>query len=104
MKTLHLIVHKEMIEDSNSDGLGRRNDVLNQIGEIEKNKNLDVKRIHYDEKAEDSLKIDSCIPLSKGYDLVILYGGSRFACLKWVTDELCSKGIPIAYHIKGTTK
>ncbi len=101
MKTLHLIVHKQLLENQNYDG--RFNDVLNRIAEIEKNQNLKVKQIPYNER--DDLKIDLCIPLSKGFDRVILYGCSRFhACLDWVAERLHSRGIPVAYDIKGTTK
>ena len=96
MVTLHLIIHKELLELQNTNL--SYDSILQRIKKIE-NSEKEVKFIPWYEYADN---LNQAVFISEGYDNVFLYGYSRRHCLKIISDMLIPKGIFVSYDIKGT--
>lgn len=106
MPTLHLIVHKSMIEDSiKTGGMGYSVDklqtVLQHIEEVERSEK-DVKRLEF---AKGNYpwpgSLNQLLNMCNGYSRVILYGISKECCVKWVREDLRKVGIEAVIDEQG---
>lgn len=108
MKTLHLIIHKSMIEDelessstSNEKKL-RLQSVLQRINNIEIKANPHVKHILFDTDDSDILEgIHYVVDICQGYSSVVLYGISTTACLPFTKNRLKAAGFKVRYDLSG---
>ncbi len=101
MKTLHLIVHKELLEQYHF--LGRVSNVLQRISEIEQTCKEDIQYIPWKNEINNYEHLEQQVVPIEGYDLVMLYGGGRKYCLNETANILQRKGICVAYDLHGTT-
>lgn len=99
-KTLHLIVHKELLKIFNKGG--KNNETLQRISEVE-GKSSDVKSIPWITGNLSCIyDLDKAPGLGNNYDLVVLYGSCRGECLRITANFLIKENIPVAYDIEGT--
>ena len=101
MKTLHLIVHEELLHEMPNFADA---DMLDRIDKIKKNE----KNVAYIPwfGGDNTMTFDFAyfaLPAAKGFDLVILYGISRVVCVDSTAEILQEAGIPTAYDIVGTS-
>ena len=108
METLHLIVHKSMIEEELKSDLTpdekkpKLEKVLRRIQEIETTEE-NVKYIVFDNDNPNNLDgIHHTVDICRGYSSVVLYGISTTVCLPFVERKLKEKGFIISYDQQGT--
>ena len=107
METLHLIVHKSMIEEEiNSsltpkDKLSKLENVLERINKLEiEEKNVKHIKSNMENPYDDG--IHHVKEICQGYSKVVLYGISTMACLTFTKKELEKAGHEAVYDSQGT--
>ncbi|MEA2036054.1 MAG: hypothetical protein U9O94_00990 [Nanoarchaeota archaeon] len=97
MKVLNLIVHEEYLK------IYKCQSQLDRINQIKSDPTQETYEIPWSVKIEKkNSKVQGAIGLCKRYDLVILHGFSRYACLANMSDYIIEQGVSTAYDIEGT--
>ena len=107
MSTLHLIVHKELLEQGVEDtqfSLEQRiafQQVLDRISEVEK-KEPEHDYLAFIGTNKDSELLDKVAQEYGIYEKVILYGHGTEICLEFIRRELERVGVEVRYDDEGT--
>jgi len=109
MDSLHLIVHKSMIEDellsdlTSSEKKIRLQAVLRRINGIEFKEYPHVKHVLFEMDNPDITQgLHHVVDVCQGYSSVMLYGISTTICLPFVERKLEEAGFKVTYDSYGT--
>jgi hypothetical protein len=108
MPVLHLIIHKEKIEDifdqcAWKPDIDHWGSIISRIDEVEAKMRPHVKSVLPLDSPNGLSSLLGVAELAKGYDTVILYGCARGVCLSLPESKLAEAGKEVAYDIAGTS-